>query len=51
MGDTGACWPIDKVVDWSRTARGGRQRELFAASAADEGCMRWGMCETTGGPP
>lgn len=48
MGDTGDPWPIDRVVDWSRTRRGGRvedhQMELF--SAADEGCMRWGLCET-----
>jgi 3'-phosphoadenosine 5'-phosphosulfate sulfotransferase (PAPS reductase)/FAD synthetase len=44
----GACWPIDRVVAWSRTLRGGRvedkQTELFAT--ADEGCMRWGLCET-----
>lgn len=39
---------IDSVVAWSRTMRGGvhedKQEELFAA--ADEGCMRWGLCET-----
>ncbi len=39
-------WPIDKVVEWSRTAQGGRQFELFAASPADAGCMRWGLCDT-----
>lgn len=43
--------PIDQVVEWSRTLRGGkeedRQEELFAV--ADEGCMRWGLCETA--PP
>jgi 3'-phosphoadenosine 5'-phosphosulfate sulfotransferase (PAPS reductase)/FAD synthetase len=42
-------WPIRKTVAWSRTLRGGRvedrQVELFAR--ADEGCMRWGMCETS----
>jgi len=48
LGATGECWPIDRVVEWSRTLRGGRvedkQTELFAAR--DEGCMRWGLCET-----
>lgn len=43
-------WPIDRVVEWSRTLRGGRvedrQVELFAAR--DEGCMRWGLCDTKG---
>lgn len=45
------CIPIDDVVAWSRTLPGGRtedrQVEMFAA--ADEGCMRWGLCETS--PP
>jgi hypothetical protein len=44
----GACWPIDKVVEWSRTVRGGseedRQEKLFAGM--NDGCMRWGLCET-----
>lgn len=48
IGDSGECWPIDRVVAWSRTLRGGREEdrqvELFAAR--DEGCMRWGLCET-----
>jgi 3'-phosphoadenosine 5'-phosphosulfate sulfotransferase (PAPS reductase)/FAD synthetase len=43
------CIPIDDVVAWSRTLRGGetedRQEELFARG--DEGCMRWGLCETS----
>lgn len=44
------CWPIDKVVEWSKTARGGRQFELFASTdPAEAGCMRWGLCETLGG--
>jgi 3'-phosphoadenosine 5'-phosphosulfate sulfotransferase (PAPS reductase)/FAD synthetase len=42
------CTPIDDVVAWSRTLHGGttqdRQIEMFAV--ADEGCMRWGLCET-----
>lgn len=45
-GGTGLCWPIDKVVAWSRTSRGGRQLELFQADQSDAGCMRWGLCET-----
>ncbi|QDE83272.1 phosphoadenosine phosphosulfate reductase family protein [Myxococcus xanthus] len=47
LGRTGECWPIDQVVAWSRTARGGRQFELFASDAAAEGCLRWGLCETS----
>jgi len=38
-------WPIDKVVEWARTSRGGRQIELFGAPE-DAGCMRWGLCDT-----
>lgn len=40
-------WPIEKVAEWSRTAHGGRQFELFAADPQDAGCMRWGLCETS----
>lgn len=43
------CWPIDKVVEWSRTARGGRQFELFTADPSEAGCMRWGLCERSVG--
>lgn len=39
-------WPIDRVVDWARTGKGGRQFELFEAGANEAGCMRWGLCET-----
>lgn len=39
-------WPIDRVVEWSRTSRGGRQWEMFSAPERDRGCMRWGLCET-----
>ena len=45
---TGECWPIDKAVEWSRTARGGKQFEMFAADSRDAGCMRWGLCDTNG---
>jgi 3'-phosphoadenosine 5'-phosphosulfate sulfotransferase (PAPS reductase)/FAD synthetase len=40
----GEVWPIDKVVGWARTSRGGKQVELFAPPL--EGCMRWGLCDT-----
>lgn len=40
------CWPIDKVVEWSRTAHGGRQFELFASRGHEAGCVRWGICDT-----
>jgi 3'-phosphoadenosine 5'-phosphosulfate sulfotransferase (PAPS reductase)/FAD synthetase len=39
-------WPIDKVVQWSRTKRGGRQFELFLPPDRERGCMRWGLCDT-----
>jgi 3'-phosphoadenosine 5'-phosphosulfate sulfotransferase (PAPS reductase)/FAD synthetase len=43
---TRACEPIDKVVEWSRTAHGGKVYE-DAPDMAQEGCMRWGLCETS----
>lgn len=43
-----SCWPIDRVVEWSRTADGGRTMELFGARPAEFGCMRWGMCDVGG---
>jgi hypothetical protein len=39
------CWPIDKVIEWSNTSRGGRQFEMFAAAGHDAGCVRWGLCD------
>lgn len=39
-----AMTPIDEVVEWSRTSRGGRHFELFE-SDPDPGCLRWGICE------
>ena len=53
----GKCWPIDRVVKWSRTKFGGRvldrQTDLLAFGGINDGCMRWGMCETSppDGPP
>jgi 3'-phosphoadenosine 5'-phosphosulfate sulfotransferase (PAPS reductase)/FAD synthetase len=43
-------WPIDRVVEWSRTRFGGRiedrQADLLSFGGINDGCMRWGMCET-----
>lgn len=42
--------PIDDVVAWSRTPHGMPhavgQGELFTPGVSEDGCMRWGMCET-----
>jgi len=46
---SGMCWPIRRVVEWSKTKRGGRQYELFDALPGEQGCVRWGMCDTGGG--
>jgi len=44
--DSKGFWPIDKVVKWSKTARGGKQYELFTpASASERGCQMWGLCD------
>lgn len=40
-------WPIDRVLEWARTERGGRQMRL-GAWGSEDGCVRWGMCETGG---
>ena len=44
---SGMAWPIDRVVEWARTKRGGRQFELFDALPGEQGCVRWGMCDTS----
>ena len=41
-----ASFPIDDVMEWAKTSRGGRQFQLFPPDGAAEGCMRWGMCES-----
>jgi 3'-phosphoadenosine 5'-phosphosulfate sulfotransferase (PAPS reductase)/FAD synthetase len=50
----GKCWPIDRVVEWSRTKFGGRiedkQADLMNFGGINDGCMRWGMCETSPSP-
>lgn len=35
-------YPIDDVIAWSKTARGGRQQEWWPDD--EPGCVRWGMC-------
>ena len=45
-GDT---WPIHRVIQWARTKHGGRQFELFDALPGEQGCVRWGMCDTGSG--
>ncbi len=38
--------PIDKRLEWARTARGGKQLKLHPEyDREQEGCMRWGLCE------
>jgi len=39
------CWPIDRVMTWARTAKGGRTIEMFAPLGFELGCMRWGFCD------
>ena len=42
---------IDRMVEWSKTARGGRQFDLIASSAPDVGCASaYGLCDTGGQP-
>lgn len=36
--------PIDKVVAWSKTTRGGRQLPLIQEQP-EGGCFRWGLCD------
>ena len=44
----GSCWPIDRVVDWSRSAGRGPllSQDEFLFAAQIDGCMRWGLCDT-----
>jgi 3'-phosphoadenosine 5'-phosphosulfate sulfotransferase (PAPS reductase)/FAD synthetase len=45
-GRTRVAATIDEAVAWSRTASGGKNLAMFAPGPPDEGCMRWGLCET-----
>lgn len=40
------CIPIDDVIAWSNTKRGGRQMMIDGSWGREAGCVRWGMCET-----
>lgn len=44
----GSCWPIDRVVQWSRSAGRGplMSQDEFLFAAQLDGCMRWGLCDT-----
>lgn len=44
----GSCWPIERVVEWSRSAPRGplRSKDEFLFAAQLDGCMRWGLCDT-----
>lgn len=35
--------PIERVREWARSTRGGRQLQLL--DTAEPGCVRWGLCE------
>ena len=47
-GKDGRMVPIDAVIRWSRTSRGGTQFELFPPDQ-EAGCVRWGLCENDPG--
>jgi 3'-phosphoadenosine 5'-phosphosulfate sulfotransferase (PAPS reductase)/FAD synthetase len=41
--------PIDDVVAWAQTGKGGKQKLLpLVEDPPDIGCMRWGLCDTGG---
>jgi len=44
------CWPIDDIVLWASTERGGRQISLNVSWGREAGCVRWGMCDAPHGP-
>jgi hypothetical protein len=44
QGGRSGAMPIDDVVAWARTGKGGRQFQLIEAPA-EQGCMRWGLCD------
>lgn len=39
------CIPIDRIVEWAQTSRGGRQMLIDTSWGRESGCVRWGMCE------
>lgn len=43
--DTAREWPIEKVMQWAKTSRGGRQYEIDFAAGEDDSCASSGLCE------
>jgi 3'-phosphoadenosine 5'-phosphosulfate sulfotransferase (PAPS reductase)/FAD synthetase len=39
------CWPIERVLEWAQTERGGRQMSLGGGWGQEAVCVRWGMCD------
>jgi len=37
---------IDRVIEWSKTSRGGKQFSMFREDEIEPGCMSWGLCDT-----
>jgi sulfur relay (sulfurtransferase) DsrC/TusE family protein len=35
---------IDEVLNWSKTAHGGKQYQLFNNETISPSCQKWGMC-------
>jgi len=48
QGDEHPCVSIRKHLAWAQTMRGGKEieREQLTLGGMDDGCLRWGMCET-----
>lgn len=42
---------IRRVVEWSRTAHGGKQYPMFREPEPDGGCFRWGLCDAPARDP
>lgn len=36
--------PIDEILEWSKTSRGGKQLQLFTDEQIEPSCIKWGMC-------
>jgi len=45
--DAGRPLPIAEVIEWARTKRGKDEVEPFAPLPHEQGCMRWGFCDTS----
>jgi 3'-phosphoadenosine 5'-phosphosulfate sulfotransferase (PAPS reductase)/FAD synthetase len=47
--DIRQCAPIREHIEWSQTTHGGRQMDMLAMIPDENGCMRWGLCDTASG--